>query len=103
MYDDEMRNNDTAENTTEQTTEQKEDNYYDTGSAYTHYDSSEAMNQKAPKEETGKKSRRLRKNRCKMPGAGTGIRKRFQRSFHGCELCRKQSPWRFCQYQGQPE
>lgn len=34
MYDDEMRNNDTAENTTEQTTEQKEDNYYDTGSAY---------------------------------------------------------------------
>ena len=49
MYDDEMRNNDTAENTTEQTTEQKEDNYYDTGSAYTHYDSSEAMNQKAPK------------------------------------------------------
>ena len=33
MYDDEMRNNDTAENTTEQTTEQKEDNYYDTGSA----------------------------------------------------------------------
>ena len=32
MYDDEMRNNDTAENTTEQTTEQKEDNYYDTGS-----------------------------------------------------------------------
>lgn len=31
MYDDEMRNNDTAENTTEQTTEQKEDNYYDTG------------------------------------------------------------------------
>ena len=49
MYDDEMRNNDTVENTTEQTTEENGGNYYDTGSAYTHYDSSEAMNQKAPK------------------------------------------------------
>ena len=50
MYDDEMRNNDTAENTTEQTTEENGGNYYDTGSAYTHYDSSEAMNQgSAPK------------------------------------------------------
>ena len=49
MYDDEMRNNDTEENTTEQTTEENGGNYYDTGSAYTHYDSSEAMNQKAPK------------------------------------------------------
>ena len=49
MYDDEMRNNDTAENTTEQTTEENGGNYYDTGSTYTHYDSSEAMNQKAPK------------------------------------------------------
>ena len=56
MYDDEMRNNDTAENTTEQTTEQKEDNYYDTGSAYTHYDSSEAMNQKAPKKKRERKA-----------------------------------------------
>ncbi len=55
MYDDEMRNNDTAENTTEQTTEQKEGNYYDTGSAYTHYDSSEAMNQKAPKKKRERK------------------------------------------------
>ena len=50
MYDDEMRNNDTVENTTEQTTEENGGNYYDTGSAYTHYDSSEAMNQgPAPK------------------------------------------------------
>ena len=40
-------------------------------------------------EETGKKSRRIRKNRCKMPGAGTGIWKRFQRSIHGRELCGK--------------
>ncbi len=56
MYDDEMRNNDTAENTTEQTTEQKESNYYDTGSTYTHYDSSEAMNQKAPKKKRERKA-----------------------------------------------
>ena len=56
MYDNEMRNNDTVENTTEQTTEQKEDNYYDTGSAYTHYDSSEAMNQKAPKKKRERKA-----------------------------------------------
>ena len=56
MYDDEMRNNDTAENTTEQTTEENGGNYYDTGSAYTHYDSSEAMNQKAPKKKRERKA-----------------------------------------------
>lgn len=55
MYDDEMRNNDTVENTTEQTTEENGGNYYDTGSAYTHYDSSEAMNQKAPKKKRERK------------------------------------------------
>ena len=56
MYDDEMRNNDTAENTTEQTTEENGGNYYDTGSTYTHYDSSEAMNQKAPKKKRERKA-----------------------------------------------
>lgn len=56
MYDDEMRNNDTAENTTEQTTEENGGNYYDTGSAYTHYDSSVAMNQKAPKKKRERKA-----------------------------------------------
>ena len=60
MYDDEMRNNDTAENTTDQTTEQTTGqtggNYYDTGSTYTHYDSSEAMNQKAPKKKRERKA-----------------------------------------------
>ncbi len=60
MYDEEMRNNDTAENTTEQTTEQTTGqtggNYYDTGSTYTHYDSSEAMNQKAPKKKRERKA-----------------------------------------------
>ena len=56
MYDDEMRNNDTVENTTEQTTEENGGNYYDTGSAYTHYDSSEAMNQKAPKKKRERKA-----------------------------------------------
>ena len=56
MYDEEMRNNDTAENTTEQTTGQTSGNYYDTGSTYTHYDSSEAMNQKAPKQKRERKA-----------------------------------------------
>ncbi len=56
MYDEEMRNNDTAENTTEQTTGQTGGNYYDTGSTYTHYDSSEAMNQKAPKQKRERKA-----------------------------------------------
>ena len=56
MYDEEMRNNDTAENTTEQTTGQSGGNYYDTGSTYTHYDSSEAMNQKAPKQKRERKA-----------------------------------------------
>ena len=49
MYGEEMKNNSAAENTTEQTTGQSGSDYYDTGSTYTHYDSSEAMNQKAPK------------------------------------------------------
>ena len=56
MYDDEMRNNETTENTTGQTTEENGGNYYDTGSAYTHYDSSEAMNQKAPKKKRERKA-----------------------------------------------
>ena len=60
MYDEEMRNNETAENTTEQTTEQATGqtggNYYDTGSTYTHYDSSEAMNQKALKKKRERKA-----------------------------------------------
>ena len=41
---------------TGQTTEENGGNYYDTGSAYTHYDSSEAMNQKAPKKKRERKA-----------------------------------------------
>ena len=83
MYDDEMRNNDTVENTTEQTTEENGGNYYDTGSAYTHYDSYEAMNQKAPKKKRERKAGGFGRTVAKC------IWKRFQRSIHGRELCGK--------------
>ena len=89
MYDD-INNN-----------EQENMNHYDTGSTYTHYDSSEAMNQGAGSEETEK--RRIWQNCCKMSGSGIGIRKCFQCSLHGSELCGKPVSGKFCEKSGVPE
>ena len=59
--------------------------YYDTGSGYTHYDSSSNLHK--PEE------KRVWKNCGEMPGAGADIRKCVQRRVYGNKLSGKTVFW----------